>query len=210
MSNEFWNVVDPLLIKVLDILQDIQTLTAPSLTGKLSRVIDDADASLRKNEDWSYAKYAIVAWIDDEVINVHNEWRNKPLEARYFESGDAHTLFFEKAREAVADQCADAVEVFYICFMFGFRGVYDERDGSRSSEFDLPAREFEWQAQMSKEIRSLKHVLPEWEETFVTRASTNRLDGRNLFTNSLVFLFFSVLAFAACLVFRLFPQIISS
>ena len=23
MSNEFWNVVDPLLIKVLDILQDI-------------------------------------------------------------------------------------------------------------------------------------------------------------------------------------------
>jgi type VI secretion system protein ImpK len=73
-------------------------------------------------------------------------WANNLLEFEMFNTADAYHLFYERAKEAATLPVRDALEVFYIAVVLGFRGLY--RDPGL--------------ARIEAEPRQLPHTLEDW------------------------------------------------
>jgi len=139
MTPKFAEAVDKIFLYVLDLLERIGKGESPDPTEERVRVrrwIDQAEAALGQRQDWELAKYALVAWIDDVLIEAPWEgrtwWEEHALEVELFNSRDAFTAFYTKSVEAAQMTRRDALEVFYVCVVLGFRGMY--RDPSATAQ----------------------------------------------------------------------------
>ncbi|MEM0924937.1 MAG: DotU family type IV/VI secretion system protein, partial [Planctomycetota bacterium] len=88
------------------------------------------------SDSWTFAKYALVSWIDEMLIDAHiwsgqDWWRDNVLEWSLFKSRSCNDSFYVKANAALNSGCDDAVQVIYICVMLGFRGLYRDPRLSR-------------------------------------------------------------------------------
>jgi type VI secretion system protein ImpK len=76
------------------------------------------------------AKFALASFVDETVLtnNFHlkEEWEKYPLQLEYFGEQLAGNKFFEKLSAMLKqiDVTADAVEVYYVCMLLGFKGRY--------------------------------------------------------------------------------------
>jgi type VI secretion system protein ImpK len=131
MTPEFAEAVDPVFLDVLGLLDRIGRDEHPSPKEERLRIrgwLDQAEAKLGQAPDWQLAKYALVAWIDDVLIDAPWEgrgwWKENALEVEVFNTRLRHEQFYAKAQEASALPRKDALEVFYVCAVLGFRGLY--------------------------------------------------------------------------------------
>lgn len=76
------------------------------------------------------AKFALAAFVDETVLtgdfHLKEEWEKFPLQLEYFGEQLAGNKFFEKL-DAMLRQIgvtADAVEIYYVCMLLGFKGRY--------------------------------------------------------------------------------------
>jgi len=76
------------------------------------------------------SKFALAAFIDETVLTnnfpLRDEWEKNALQLQYFGEQLAGNKFFDKL-EAMLKQMkvtADAVEVYYVCMLLGFKGKY--------------------------------------------------------------------------------------
>ncbi len=76
------------------------------------------------------SKFALAAFVDETVLtndfNLKNEWEKNALQLEYFNEQLAGNKFFDKL-EAMIKQIEvtqDAVEIYYICMLLGFKGRY--------------------------------------------------------------------------------------
>jgi type VI secretion system protein ImpK len=79
-------------------------------------------------------RYPLACWLDEVFILDPQspwkaEWRDQTLEFALFRRRDRAFLFWEQARQAEARADADALEVFYLCVMLGFRGDLRDNPG---------------------------------------------------------------------------------
>ena len=161
MSPDFSAAVDPIFMYVLSVMDGIEEGRAPSAEDVSSRVrglIDQAENRLGKRDDWELAKYAIVAWVDDLLIEAPWEgrtwWEQNRLEFQLFRSADAFTAFYLQAKNATEFSKKDALEVFYICVVLGFRGLYGDHSAMADAEdFGLPRSLDEWARRTSMAIQ---------------------------------------------------------
>ena len=76
------------------------------------------------------AKFALAAFVDETVLsnnfNLKAEWEKNPLQLEYFGEQLAGNKFFEKLAAMLkqVDVTADAVEIYYVCMLLGFKGRY--------------------------------------------------------------------------------------
>jgi type VI secretion system protein ImpK len=73
-------------------------------------------------------RYALVCWLDDLFIldsPWREEWTEKTLELELYGTRSRAERFWEQARRAEARPESDALEVFFLCVMLGFRGSRD-------------------------------------------------------------------------------------
>ena len=120
---------------------------------------DGAEARLGQRPDWQLAKYALVSWIDEVMLEApwdgHAWWNENVLEVEMFNQRLAHEDFYLRARDAGSLPQRDALEVFYVCVVLGFRGLY--RDPEIASTMAEPlglAPDLEtWAKQTSLAIR---------------------------------------------------------
>jgi len=76
------------------------------------------------------AKFALASFVDETVLtnNFHlkEEWEKYPLQLEYFREQLAGDKFFEKLEAMLRqiDATQDAVEIYYICMLLGFKGRY--------------------------------------------------------------------------------------
>lgn len=76
------------------------------------------------------AKFALAAFVDETVLTnnfpLRNEWEKNPLQLEYFGEQLAGVKFFEKldAMLKQLDVTKDAVEIYYMCMLLGFKGRY--------------------------------------------------------------------------------------
>jgi type VI secretion system protein ImpK len=131
MSPEFAIAVDQVFLHVLGLLERIGRDESPPVAEERLRIrgwIDHAEAILGQRPDWHLAKYALVAWIDDVLIEAPWEgrgwWKENALEVEIFNTRLRNEQFYLKAKEASALARKDALEVFYVCAVLGFRGLY--------------------------------------------------------------------------------------
>lgn len=76
------------------------------------------------------SKFALASFIDETILTndfpLKEEWEKYPLQLEYFGEQLAGNKFFGKL-EAMLKQMkvtADAVEVYYVCMLLGFKGRY--------------------------------------------------------------------------------------
>jgi len=135
MSPHFAKAVDPIFLYVLDLLDRISRneTTEPELErAKITKHLATAETKLGQSDSWKLAKYGLVCWIDEVLIDTpwdgQDLFTNSPLEFEFFNSALRHHQFYERAREAARLLDRDALEVFYVCVLLGFRGIYANED----------------------------------------------------------------------------------
>ena len=131
MNSRLASAVDPVILYVLHSLQQLdngQQLEPESLASGIQQRLAAGDARLGLEPQWCLAKYALVAWIDEMLVNHawtgSQWWSNNVLEAQLFQSRICSVRYYELAREACKTSQRDALEVFYQCVILGFRGMY--------------------------------------------------------------------------------------
>jgi type VI secretion system protein ImpK len=163
MTPDFAKAVDPVFLYVLDLLERInsdQSLPVQQERLRIREMVHSAEAQLGHGENWELAKYALCTWIDEVLIeapwgeNAH-WWKENTLEWDFFKTSSAHEDFYRKAREAASLQRKDSLEVFYVCAVLGFRGLYRNPNEAAFfiSQLDLPPTLEEWAKQTSMAIQ---------------------------------------------------------
>lgn len=132
MTPAFAQEVDPILAYVLDLLERIDKQDDVDPADERARIRDEiarAEARLGKSREWQLAKYALVYWVDEVLCSANwagaEWWINNVLEFELFGTHDRALLFFTDADDAKQPEVGrDALEVFYLCVLLGFRGIY--------------------------------------------------------------------------------------
>ena len=79
----------------------------------------------RSSEGFLGIRYALVCWLDEIFIfdsPWRVEWNENKLETALYGTNERAEKFWEQARRAEARPSSDALEVFFLCVMLGFRG----------------------------------------------------------------------------------------
>jgi type VI secretion system protein ImpK len=78
-------------------------------------------------EDYDLARFAIVAWVDDTIMNSQwrhsDRWQRELLQRDYYKTTDAGEIFFERLNQVGPHQ-RDVREIYYLCLAMGFKGQY--------------------------------------------------------------------------------------
>ncbi len=162
MSPRFAQAVDPILTHMLGLLDRVSRDERPSAQEERLRIIsllDQAEAIIGAGTEWDLAKYALVSWIDEMLVETpwdgRDWWSNNVLEVELFNTRLCNELFYTQAQEASSLARRDALEVFYVCVVLGFRGLY--RDPQMAAMFSaahgLPPDLDTWAKQAALSIR---------------------------------------------------------
>ena len=169
MKPTFSKNIDPIFLHVLELLERISGNESPDPGEERARIrarLDAAEQRIGQTDEWQLAKYAIVAWVDEMLIEAPWDgaewWREQPLEFEIFRSAIAFSGFYEKAEQASQLTRKDALEVFYICVVLGFRGMYKDpttaESAIRSMDYDLPATMEGWAKRYGGSIQVAQDV----------------------------------------------------
>jgi hypothetical protein len=93
------------------------------------------------------ARYALVCWLDELFVldaPWSERWNEHKLEVALYASNDRAWQFWSQARLAASRGLVDALEVFYLSAMLGFRGEMREQ----------PEKLAEWFEVVRQQIRS--------------------------------------------------------
>jgi len=79
---------------------------------------------------YSAGKFAVVAWLDEQILSssmeLRNSWRNQLAQQQYFNTVNAGQQFFDELQKL--DQFdsfdMDVREVYFYCLAFGFHGKF--------------------------------------------------------------------------------------
>jgi type VI secretion system protein ImpK len=146
MRPELMELVYPFIAQTLDLAQRLRQspngLDLPTeqtalvnLLGneaELQRLsaVEQITVSPRKTERFLGVRYALVSWVD-ELFIVDSPWsqlwNERKLEGMIYRTNDRAWRFWEQAQLAMTQEATDALEVFYLCVMLGFRGEYREQ-----------------------------------------------------------------------------------
>ncbi|MEC8554712.1 MAG: DotU family type IV/VI secretion system protein [Planctomycetota bacterium] len=163
MTPELANAVDPIFLHVLHLLESIRSgnrHNSMDERAKIDVLLAAAETTLGNSSKWQLCKYALVSWIDELLVETHWDgrewWGNNVIEMEIFNSRACYEMFFVKAKEASALADRDAMEIFYICVMLGFRGLYEDSDIAASiiESHNLPPTLDRWTQQAALSIRS--------------------------------------------------------
>jgi type VI secretion system protein ImpK len=83
-------------------------------------------------EDVRVATFAIVAFLDESILNSHNpafnDWVRKPLQQELFGVDVAGEIYFRNVDHLLgrgdSQELADVLEIYQLCLLLGFRGRY--------------------------------------------------------------------------------------
>ncbi len=162
MTPEFAEAIDRVFLHVLGLLERIGRDADPSPEDERLRIrgwLDQAEGRLGQQRDWELAKYGLVSWIDEVLIdaswNGSKWWNENKLETEIYNTNDREWKFYSEAREATKLSRRDALEVFYVCVVLGFRGLYrDPVAAAQNAEvLQLPADLETWAKQTSMAIQ---------------------------------------------------------
>ena len=83
-------------------------------------------------DDVQLATFAVVAFIDESILNLRNpifaDWPRRPLQEELFGHHVAGEIFFQNLQKILgrgdSHETADLLEVYYLCLLLGFAGRY--------------------------------------------------------------------------------------
>jgi type VI protein secretion system component VasF len=150
MRDEIANVVYPIFAYGLKLKDAVADGTAPDFATarkELLGMLQTAGQAQRINElgpeiggsiltstraetAFLGIRYPLVCWLDEIFITDSawkTEWTEHILEQTLFKSRDRAWKFWEQAKKAESQQTTDALEVFLLAVLLGFRGDLDDQ-----------------------------------------------------------------------------------
>jgi len=109
---------------------------ADAFRAQMRQLLSKAEQEARGRgytaEDTRLASFAVVAFLDESVLNLQNPvfagWPRKPLQEEMFGGHVAGEIFFQSLQRLLerseTPQLADVLEVFCLCVLLGYRGRY--------------------------------------------------------------------------------------
>lgn len=141
MTPKFSEAVDPVFEYVLDLLDQIErreSVRPEQEHERIRRLLDQGAAKLGESKEWELARYGLCAWIDEMLILEapwsadHREWwNNNSLESHLFGARLRWYKYYMEAKQAAELPRRDALEVFYLGVVLGFRGLYRDANDHR-------------------------------------------------------------------------------
>ena len=189
MQTEFANAVDPIFDAALRLearIENRDRFVTADERATLIRKIEEAESRLGQTEEWKLSKYAICGWIDSRLIELSwqesNWWKDNCLEKKFFGTRDAHEDFFKKAVEAGGFPNKNALEVYYLAVVLGFRGFYTNSDLSYSrkmaQKLQVPDTIEVWCRDVVRTLH-LRQGRPQIPSVIQTGDSAKPLNGRS-------------------------------
>ncbi|MFT5299929.1 MAG: type VI secretion system protein ImpK [Mariniblastus sp.] len=154
--------VDPVFLHVLDLLDRIAEGEDPNPNEEhvqIRALLDQGESIVGSGEEWELTKYAMVSWIDEVLVTsswAHRDWwGNNVLEVEFFNTRLCNEQFFINAKKASRLASRDALEVYYICVIMGFQGLYQDPTIAAMlvEQHQLPADLLAWKRQTAMSIR---------------------------------------------------------
>ena len=111
---------------------------AEELQRRVSSMFDQMSRRCREvgipEEDFNEARYAIAAFIAEQVLKTdwpgRNQWLARPLQFLYFNENTAGEGFFTRMTTLEGQSHrAHVLEIYYLCLALGFVGKYAVRAG---------------------------------------------------------------------------------
>ncbi len=98
----------------------------------LARADEEARRSGYDRESVRMAVYAVVAFLDEAVLNssqpMFADWPRQPLQEEVFGDHMAGETFFQNLSELLgrqdSEELADLLEVYHLCLILGYRGRF--------------------------------------------------------------------------------------
>jgi type VI secretion system protein ImpK len=122
---------------VLDLILRIKAgIVQPSndLRPKCAKLLDEFEKRAERyrfnHKIVRVSKFALASFIDETILTndfpLKDEWEKYPLQLEYFGEQLAGNKFFNKleAMTKQMDVTKDAVEIYYVCMLLGFKGRY--------------------------------------------------------------------------------------
>lgn len=222
MTPDFAHAVDPVFEYVLALIDRIERneerVDAKREQQRICEALDRAEAQLGQSEEWHLAKHALVCWIDEMLTGLmwdennpdggSSWWENNILERRFFQKADRAADFYTWARDATANKDRNALEVYYVCVILGFRGLYENPAVAASmiEQYNLPETLHEWLEQTAEGIR-LK-VVPPIDRTGRVGPGAPPMDGYRMMAGAMMLLAVTagILFIVVALIFKPFGQ----
>ncbi|MCC6511036.1 MAG: DotU family type IV/VI secretion system protein [Pirellulaceae bacterium] len=216
MSPDFANVIDPIFLSTLQLesrIADKTKFISADERASLQRKIDEAELRLGNTQEWQLTKYALCSWIDAKLIEApweHNVWwKENCLEERYFGYRLAHEDFFKRAVDAQGLSRKDALEVFYVAVVLGFRGFYNDSDANYKAQMvqalRLPSTIEGWCRETARSLQ-LRQGRPQIVERIQAGGSARPLNGRSSLAAFALLSAILVAAAIACFILMFLPE----
>ncbi len=104
------------------------------LRPKVAKMLEDFEKRAERyrfnNKIIRVSKFALASFVDETVLTnnfpLKDEWEKNALQLEYFGEQLAGNKFFDKLDSMLKQMkvTADAVEIFYVCMLLGFKGKY--------------------------------------------------------------------------------------
>jgi len=113
---------------------------AESFRAHVKQLLSAAEREARRvgygSDDVATALYAVVAFLDESVLNstqpMFAAWPSRPLQEELFGGHMGGEHFFQHLKQLLArgdaEELADLLEVFELCLLLGFQGRYSAGD----------------------------------------------------------------------------------
>lgn len=104
-----------------------------NMKAVLKKAEQDAARRNYAVEDASLATFAVVTFLDESILNLHNpnfaSWARRPLlHELYADNPKGGEEFFDQIEDLLArrdsEELADLLEVYYLCLLLGYKGRY--------------------------------------------------------------------------------------
>lgn len=189
MRPEFARCIDPIFLSTMQYVERMERndrLVASDVRATIEKRLDDAELALGNNQEWQLSKYALCSLIDALFIAApwsgKGWWKDNCLEKKYFGDRLAHEAFFQKAIEASGLGRKDALEVYYLCVILGFRGFYGDSNASYKQDWitrlRLPSTIEAWCNQVARGLQ-LRQGRPVVRDSIQVGQGARPLTGRS-------------------------------
>jgi type VI secretion system protein ImpK len=101
------------------------------------------DAGRRTRESFLGIRYVLTCWLDEIMVDSPwgEWWKEHTLEHQLYGVMDRADEFYSQLKRAETRSGSDALEVFYLAVMLGFRGRFrEDPDALRDKVKDIPNR----------------------------------------------------------------------
>jgi type VI secretion system protein ImpK len=132
-ANDLSSFASPLFDLILRIKAGIvapSNSLRPKVAGLLQDFEDRANRYRFDSKIIQVSKFALASFFDETILTnnfpLKDEWEKNPLQLEYFGEQLAGNKFFDKLQAMLKqiDSTQDAVEIYYICMLLGFKGRY--------------------------------------------------------------------------------------